>query len=231
MKWDEMMWDAFFGDIVSNPQGRIGPGERRPGHQRQGFLRLYVENECKDVWRWFKMYQMQLILSCLNAEKITVWQLNMNWHMKESWESKGVPPMPPPLIKGPTRPKGHWWLIYSNLNKALFPWGGGIGGGTLRLLWKKLMPWNQELVQLRILHMSRPAGFVWGRYPRFVRCHYWEPPKCNPDTDAMFSSRAPNQFPKTLDQLLFLTSRKKMTQLRSSWQLWIWRDIFRDVFY
>lgn len=62
LKWDEMMWDAFFGDIASNPQGRIGPGERRPGHQRQGFsdcksktsARMYEDDlRCtKCSWSW-----------------------------------------------------------------------------------------------------------------------------------------------------------------------------------
>ena len=108
------------------------------------------------------------------------------------------------------------------------------------------MPWNQEPISLRISHASRPAGFVRGRYPRFVRCH-WDPPKCNPHTDAMFSSSASNEnshkfvagsceFEEAFSEMYFSGSLAvcwffwcSASKVLHPWWWWIWWTLPRDL--
>lgn len=109
--WSEMRWCEMPFLVTSHPTHRAGLVPEKGGLvindkvscdcSAKTSARMYEDDSgcTKCSWSWAAWMWKGL------------WQLNMNWHMKESWESKGVPPMSPPLIKGPTRPKGDWWLI------------------------------------------------------------------------------------------------------------------------
>ena len=98
--WSQMRWCEMPFLVTSHATHRAGLVPEKGGLVINDKVSPIVSlKRVQGCMNRFKMYQMQLILSCLNVEKI--WQLNMNWHMKESWESKGVPPMSTPLDKRP----------------------------------------------------------------------------------------------------------------------------------